>query len=72
MKGLTDKTYQIFESVSKMESIKPYVLVGGTALNLQIGARESEDLDFMRWKQVGCSFLLLLFLFPPKPLNFRL
>ncbi|MBO7595952.1 MAG: nucleotidyl transferase AbiEii/AbiGii toxin family protein [Bacteroidales bacterium] len=51
MKGLTDKTYRIFEAVSKTECIKPYVLVGGTALNLQIGARESEDLDFMRWKK---------------------
>ncbi|MBR4624089.1 MAG: nucleotidyl transferase AbiEii/AbiGii toxin family protein [Alphaproteobacteria bacterium] len=51
MKGLSDKTLRIFEAVSKTECIKPYVLVGGTALNLQIGARESEDLDFMRWKK---------------------
>lgn len=51
MKGLAEKTFRIFEAVSKSECIKPYVLVGGTALNLQIGARESEDLDFMRWKK---------------------
>ena len=51
MKGLAEKTFRIFEAVSKTECIKPYVLVGGTALNLQIGARESEDLDFMRWKK---------------------
>lgn len=31
MKGLTNKTYKIFEAVSKTECIKPYVLVGGTA-----------------------------------------
>ncbi|MDD2726703.1 MAG: nucleotidyl transferase AbiEii/AbiGii toxin family protein, partial [Proteiniphilum sp.] len=30
-----------------MECIKPYVLCGGTALAIQIGHRESEDLDFM-------------------------
>ena len=47
MKGLSEKTFKIFEAVSKTECIKPYILVGGTALNLQIGARESEDLDFM-------------------------
>ena len=51
MKGLSEKTFKIFESVSKTECIKPYILVGGTALNLQIGARESEDLDFMRWRK---------------------
>ncbi|MBQ3658349.1 MAG: nucleotidyl transferase AbiEii/AbiGii toxin family protein [Bacteroidales bacterium] len=51
MKGLSAKTFKIFEAVSKAECIKPYVLVGGTALNLQIGARESEDLDFMRWRK---------------------
>ena len=51
MKGLSETTFKIFEAVSKTECIKPYVLVGGTALNLQIGARESEDLDFMRWRK---------------------
>ncbi|MDD4116365.1 MAG: nucleotidyl transferase AbiEii/AbiGii toxin family protein, partial [Massilibacteroides sp.] len=34
-----------------MDSIKPYLLVGGTALSLQIENRLSEDLDFMRWQQ---------------------
>jgi hypothetical protein len=29
---------------------KAFVLVGGTALSLQLGTRLSEDLDFMRWK----------------------
>ncbi|GAB6012022.1 nucleotidyl transferase AbiEii/AbiGii toxin family protein [Viscerimonas tarda] len=33
-----------------MDSIKPYILVGGTALSLQIKHRLSEDLDFMRWQ----------------------
>ncbi len=51
-KALVEKTYRIIESVSKMESIKPYLLVGGTALSLQIQHRLSEDLDFMRWQSV--------------------
>lgn len=50
MKGLAPHTQQIFEAVSQLECIKPYILVGGTALSLQIGTRLSEDLDFMRWR----------------------
>ena len=45
MKGLAPHTQQIFEAVSKLDCIKPYLLVGGTALSLQIGTRQSEDLD---------------------------
>ena len=50
MKGLAPHTRQIFEAVSKLDCIKPYLLVGGTALSLQIGTRQSEDLGFMKWR----------------------
>lgn len=50
MKGLALHTESVFETVSELECIKPYILVGGTALSLQIGTRLSEDLDFMRWR----------------------
>lgn len=50
MKGLAPRVSNIFDTVSRLECIKPFVLVGGTALSLQIGHRQSEDLDFMRWK----------------------
>lgn len=50
MKGLAPHTSSIFEALSKLECIKPYVLVGGTALSLQLGTRQSEDLDFMSWR----------------------
>lgn len=50
MKGLAPHTQQVFEAVSRLDCIKPYLLVGGTALSLQIGARQSEDLDFMKWR----------------------
>lgn len=50
MKGLAPHTGRIFEAVSGLECIKPYLLVGGTALSLQIGMRQSEDLDFMKWR----------------------
>lgn len=51
MKGLTPNTSLIIEKISRLECIKPYVLVGGTALSLQLGTRESEDLDFMSWRK---------------------
>jgi predicted nucleotidyltransferase component of viral defense system len=50
MKGLALHTRQVFEAVSQLDCIKPYLLVGGTALSLQIGTRQSEDLDFMKWR----------------------
>ena len=50
MKGLAPHTQQIFEAVAALECIKPYILVGGTALSLQISTRQSEDLDFMKWR----------------------
>lgn len=50
MKGLAPHTEKLFEAVSALACIKPYILVGGTALSLQIGTRLSEDLDFMKWR----------------------
>ena len=50
MKDLAPHTLQVFEAVSKLDCIKSYLLVGGTALSLQMfGTRQSEDLDFMKW-----------------------
>lgn len=51
MKGLAPNTEQVFTLVSTLECIKPFVLVGGTALSLQIATRLSEDLDFMCWRK---------------------
>lgn len=50
MNGLAPHTKKIFEAVSKLDCVKPYLLVGGTALSLQIENRQSEDLDFMKWR----------------------
>lgn len=50
MKSLAPHTGQIFDAISKMDCIRDYLLVGGTALSLQIHNRQSEDLDFMRWR----------------------
>ncbi len=48
-KSLAPHTGQVFEAISKLECIKAFTLVGGTALSLQIEKRQSEDLDFMKW-----------------------
>ena len=48
--SLAPHTGKVFEAISRLECIKPFTLVGGTALSLQIGKRQSEDLDFMKWQ----------------------
>lgn len=50
MTALAPHTSLIFEKTLQLECIKPFLLVGGTALSLQLGTRQSEDLDFMRWR----------------------
>lgn len=48
--GLTPSINNIIEAVSTLNSIKDYVLCGGTSLAIQLGHRQSEDLDFMAWR----------------------
>lgn len=48
-RSLAPHTGEVFEAISKLECIKSFTLVGGTALSLQIEKRQSEDLDFMKW-----------------------
>lgn len=50
MISLAPHTSNLFDKVASLECIKPYFLVGGTALALQLDTRLSEDLDFMNWK----------------------
>lgn len=49
MQGLTENTNRIFEAISKLNCINGYILIGGTALSMQIDKRLSEDLDFCKW-----------------------
>jgi predicted nucleotidyltransferase component of viral defense system len=51
MNGLAPHTEKIFEQISRLECLKDYVLMGGTALALQLNHRLSEDLDFCRWHE---------------------
>ncbi len=50
MTALAPYTTEIFDKITTLDCLKPYFLVGGTALSLQLNTRLSEDLDFMSWK----------------------
>jgi predicted nucleotidyltransferase component of viral defense system len=50
MKGMNEKTYSVFEKLSKTNCVKEYTLIGGTALAMQLEHRLSEDLDFVIWQ----------------------
>ena len=45
-KGLTEKTAEVFNAVSRLNCIKGLYLCGGTAQSIQMDHRLSEDLDF--------------------------
>jgi hypothetical protein len=49
--SLAPQTGRLIEAVSQLECIKPFLLVGGTALSIQLKTRQSENLDFIRWQQ---------------------
>lgn len=50
LKGLSPETESVFNSIKRFEIFKDYILIGGTALSLQINHRLSEDLDFCKWQ----------------------
>jgi hypothetical protein len=49
MQGLTENANKIIESISNLNCITGYTLIGGTAISMQINKRLSEDLDFCKW-----------------------
>ena len=57
MKGLSQHTEEIFKQISKLECVKSYTLIGGTALALQLDHRLSEDLDFCKWRKSKNDFV---------------
>jgi len=50
IKGLSPVNEQVFNSIKRFEIFKDYVLIGGTALSVQINHRLSEDPDFCKWQ----------------------
>jgi len=50
MQGVLPETAEVLHEISTLDCFKDYLLIGGTALSLQINHRLSEDIDFCRWK----------------------
>ena len=50
MKGLSKHTIPVFDFIKDLDILEDYLLIGGTALSLQINHRLSEDLDFCKWQ----------------------
>ena len=66
-KGLTTKIEEIIDDISGLNGIGGYVLCGGTALAMQLGHRQSEDLDWLGENQrmknlrlIGLTFIVKL------------
>ena len=49
---LPEKTQRLFDHIKRQPDIGNFVLVGGTALALQLGHRYSEDLDFLTTSRI--------------------
>ena len=49
--SLEPKTAEVLSSLSEIEEIKNFTLVGGSALSIYLHHRISEDLDFFTWHQ---------------------
>lgn len=47
LSSIPPKTAELFDGFAGLPFIQKFTLVGGTALSLQIGHRQSEDLDFI-------------------------
>ena len=50
-KFLAPATAEVLTSLSEIEEIKNYTLVGGSALSIYLHHRISEDLDFFTWQE---------------------
>ena len=50
MKGLSKQTAPVFDFIKDLNILENYLLIGGTALSIQINHRLSEDLDFCKWQ----------------------
>ncbi len=48
---LTPETNQVLNEIVTIEEVRPYVLIGGSALTIHINHRLSEDLDFAQWNE---------------------
>lgn len=55
---IDDKRYKLLKNITEIVSIPQFYMIGGTALSLQLGLRESYDFDFCVPKQFNNEVLL--------------
>ena len=55
---IDEKRYKLLKSITETVSISEYYMIGGTALSLQLGLRESFDFDFCVPSQFNNEILL--------------
>lgn len=55
---IDDKRYRLLKNITEIVSIPNYYMIGGTALSLQLGLRESYDFDFCVPEQFNNEVLL--------------
>ena len=48
--GLSPQTLEVINAIKDSDLFSEYLLIGGTALSMQIQNRLSEDLDFCKWQ----------------------
>lgn len=49
MTGLAPKTRAVIHEIANLSCLNGFVLVGGTAISVQMNHRLSKDLDFCKW-----------------------
>lgn len=55
---IDDKRYRLLKNITEIVSIPNYYMIGGTALSLQLGLRESYDFYFCVPRQFNNEVLL--------------
>lgn len=50
IQGLSSQTLEVFNAIKDSDLFCEYVLIGGSALSIQLQNRLSEDLDFCKWQ----------------------
>jgi predicted nucleotidyltransferase component of viral defense system len=50
IQGLSPLTLEVFNAIKDSDLFSEYLLIGGTALSMQLQHRLSEDIDFCKWQ----------------------
>lgn len=57
---ISQKTFKLIQELQAIPELKDFVLVGGTSLALQLGHRNSIDIDLFNQEDFDSDYLLAL------------